>query len=126
MCDTCFLVDIYVCMYLFLRCDVVLWNKQTPIPRSELLSKVPGVSAIFCTLTDKIDEEILNAAGEQLQVVATMSVGTDHLDLKALKNKNIKVGYTPDILTNATAELIVGLLLATSRRLLEANKAVYR
>lgn len=126
MCDICFLVDIYVCIYLFLRCDVVLWNKQTPIPRSELLSKVPGVSGIFCTLTDKIDEEILNAAGEQLQVVATMSVGTDHLDLKALKNKNIKVGYTPDILTNATAELIVGLLLATSRRLLEANKAVYR
>ncbi|KAF7394671.1 hypothetical protein HZH66_007845 [Vespula vulgaris] len=111
---------------LYEQCDVVLWNKQTPIPRSELLSKVPGVSAIFCTLTDKIDEEILNAAGEKLQVVATMSVGTDHLDLKALKNKNIKVGYTPDILTNATAELIVGLLLATSRRLLEANKAVYR
>ncbi|XP_047356335.1 glyoxylate reductase/hydroxypyruvate reductase-like isoform X3 [Vespa velutina] len=75
------------------QCDVILWNKQTPIPRSELLSKVSGVSAIFCTLTDKIDEEILNAAGEQLQVVATMSVG---------------------------------LLLATSRRLLEANKAIYR
>lgn len=107
------------------QCDVVSWNKQTPIPRSELLSKVPGVSAIFCTLTDKIDEEILNAAGKQLQIVATMSVGTDHLDLKALKNRNIKVGYTPNILTNATAELIVGLLLTTSRRLLEANKAVH-
>ncbi|KAI4503969.1 hypothetical protein M0802_001372 [Mischocyttarus mexicanus] len=107
------------------QCDIVMWNKQTPIPRSELLSKVLGVSAIFCTLTDKIDEEVLNTAGEQLKVVATMSVGTDHLDLKALKNRNIKVGYTPNILTNATAELIVGLLLTTSRRLLEANKAVY-
>ncbi|KAK2578673.1 hypothetical protein KPH14_012161 [Odynerus spinipes] len=108
------------------RCDVVLWEKPSPIPRSELLSRVPGVSGIFCTLTDKIDEEILIAAGKDLKVVATMSVGTDHLDLKALKNRNIKVGYTPNVLTNATAELIVGILLATSRRLLEANRAIYR
>lgn len=108
------------------QCDIVLWNKESPIPRSELLSKVSGVSGIFCTLTDKIDEEILIAAGQNLKVVATMSVGTDHLDLEALKSRNIKVGYTPDILTNATAELIVGLLLLTSRRLLEANRAIYR
>lgn len=55
-----------------------------------------------------------------------MSVGVDHLDLKALKNRNIKVGYTPGILTDATAELTIGLLLATSRRLVEANKAIYK
>lgn len=54
-----------------------------------------------------------------------MSVGVDHLDLQALKKRNIKVGYTPGILTDATAELTIALLLATSRRLIEANRAIY-
>lgn len=77
-------------------------------------------------LTDKIDDEILDAAGPQLKVVATMSVGMDHLDLNALKRRRIRVGYTPDVLTEATAELIVALLLATSRKLLQANRAIYK
>lgn len=81
---------------------------------------------MYCVLTDKIDDEILEAAGPQLKVVASMSVGVDHLDLNALKKRGIKIGYTPGILTDATAELIVALLLATSRRLLEANKAIYK
>lgn len=84
------------------------------------------MDAVYCTLTDKIDDEVLDAAGSQLKVVASMSAGLDHLDLNALKRRNIKVGYTPDILTDATAELIVALLLATSRRLVEANKAIYK
>ncbi|XP_076168185.1 glyoxylate reductase/hydroxypyruvate reductase-like isoform X2 [Ptiloglossa arizonensis] len=82
--------------------------------------------AIEYTYKYKIDDEILNAAGPQLKVVSTMSVGVDHLDLKALKSRNISVGYTPGILTNATAELTVALLLATSRRLVEANRAIYK
>lgn len=77
-------------------------------------------------ITDKIDDEVLIAAGPQLKVVASMSVGVDHLDLNALKKRNIRVGYTPDVLTEATAELIVALLLATSRNLLQANKAIYK
>ncbi|XP_032665727.1 glyoxylate reductase/hydroxypyruvate reductase isoform X2 [Odontomachus brunneus] len=108
------------------RCQIVLWEKAEPIPRSELLSRIRGVDAIYCVLTDKIDDEVLEAAGPQLQVVASMSVGIDHLDLKALKRKGIRVGYTPGVLTDATAELIVALLLATSRRLLEANRAIYK
>lgn len=108
------------------RCQIALWEKAEPIPRSELLSRIRGVNAVFCVLTDKIDNEILEAAGPQLQVVASMSVGIDHLDLNALKKRGIKIGYTPGILTDATAELIVALLLATSRRLLEANRAIYK
>ncbi|XP_006622995.1 glyoxylate reductase/hydroxypyruvate reductase isoform X1 [Apis dorsata] len=107
------------------QCDVVLWEKPEPIPKSALLSKIKNIDGIYCLLTDKIDEEVLNAAGPQLKVVASMSVGVDHLDLQALKKRNIKVGYTPGILTDATAELTVALLLATSRRLIEANRAVY-
>lgn len=108
------------------QCDVILWDKSIPIPRSELLSKIKGVAGVYCLLTDKIDDEILDAAGPQLKVVASMSVGIDHLDLNALKKRNIKVGYTPGVLTDATAELAMALLLATSRRLLEANKAIYK
>ncbi|XP_076749834.1 glyoxylate reductase/hydroxypyruvate reductase-like isoform X2 [Xylocopa sonorina] len=108
------------------QCDIILWEKPEPIPRSALLSKIKNVDAVYCLLTDKIDEEVLNAAGSQLKVVASMSVGVDHLDLQALKRRNIKVGYTPGILTNATAELTVALLLATSRRLIEANRAIYK
>lgn len=103
-----------------------MWEKPEPIPRSELLSRIPGVEAVYCVLTDKIDDEVLDAAGPQLKVVASMSVGVDHLDLNALKKRDIRVGYTPGVLTDATAELIVALLLATSRRLLEANRAIYK
>lgn len=73
-------------------------------------------------LTDKIDDEILDKAGPNLKIVATMSVGYDHLDVNEIKKRGIKMAYTPDILTDATAELAVALLLATSRRLLEANE----
>ncbi|XP_012275944.1 glyoxylate reductase/hydroxypyruvate reductase isoform X2 [Orussus abietinus] len=108
------------------RCELIVWDSPLAIPRSELLSKVVGVNGIFCTLTDKIDEEVLKAAGPELKVVATMSVGVDHLDLKALKARNIPIGYTPGVLTNATAELTMALLLATMRRLIEANRAIYK
>ncbi|RLU24637.1 hypothetical protein DMN91_002726 [Ooceraea biroi] len=108
------------------RYQITLWDKQEPIPRSELLSRIRGADALFCVLTDKIDDEILEAAGPQLKVVASMSVGVDHLDLNALRKRGVKVGYTPEVLTEATAELIVGLLLTTSRNLLQANRAIYK
>ncbi|XP_020282792.1 glyoxylate reductase/hydroxypyruvate reductase-like isoform X1 [Pseudomyrmex gracilis] len=106
------------------RYDIILWEKQEPIPRSELLSRICGADALYCMLTDRIDNEVLEAAGPQLKVVASMSVGVDHLDLNALKKRGIRIGYTPDVLTEATAELLVGLLLTTSRNLLQANKAI--
>lgn len=73
-------------------------------------------------LTDRIDSKVLDTAGDNLKIVATMSVGYDHLDVSEIKKRGIKISYTPDVLTDATAELAVALLLATSRRLLEASK----
>lgn len=106
------------------KCNLIVWDNTEPIPRSELLLKIVGVDGVFCLLTDKIDDEILAAAGPQLKVIATMSVGVDHLDLKSLKTRNIHVGYTPDVLTDATAELTVALLLATSRNIIHAECAL--
>ncbi|XP_024867113.1 glyoxylate reductase/hydroxypyruvate reductase [Temnothorax curvispinosus] len=107
------------------RYHLIIWEKPEPIPRYELLSKIRGVDAVFCVLTDEIDNEVLNYAGPQLKVVATMSVGVDHLDISNLRNRNIKIGYTPNVLTESTAELIIALLLATSRNVIHANLAVH-
>lgn len=76
-------------------------------------------------LTDKIDKEVLDRAGSNLKVIATMSVGFDHIDVPEVQKRGIKIGYTPDILTDATAELTIALLLATSRRLIEAREELY-
>ena len=62
---------------------------------------------------------LFSLLGSQLKVVGTMSVGYDHIDLKTCKERGIPVGYTPDVLTDATAELTVALLLSVSRRLME-------
>lgn len=63
----------------------------------------------------------MEKAGPNLKVISTMSVGVDHIDLEEAKKRNVRVGYTPYILSDATAELTVALLLATSRRLFEAS-----
>ncbi|XP_031550182.1 glyoxylate reductase/hydroxypyruvate reductase-like isoform X2 [Actinia tenebrosa] len=96
------------------------WEKDDPIPRDELLKRVKEVDAIFCLLTEKIDAELLDAAGPQLKVVATMSVGYDHVNTKELAKRNLHLGFTPGVLTDATATLNVALLLAVSRRIVEA------
>ncbi|XP_048451038.1 glyoxylate reductase/hydroxypyruvate reductase-like isoform X1 [Rhincodon typus] len=101
-------------------CDIKHWDSDDTVPRADLLKGVAGIDGLYCLLTEKIDKELLDAAGPNLKVISTMSVGFDHLSLEEIKRRGIKVGYTPDVLTNASAELTVALLLATSRRLMEA------
>lgn len=108
------------------RYHLIIWDEPKPIPRAELFAKIRGVDAVFCVLTDKIDNDVLEYAGPQLKVVASMSVGIDHLDINSLQERNIRIGYTPNILTESTAELIIALLLATSRNVTHANFAVYK
>jgi lactate dehydrogenase-like 2-hydroxyacid dehydrogenase len=83
-----------------------------------------GVAGIYCLLTDKIDAEVLEACGDGLKVVSTMSVGYNHIDVEWCKAHGVAVGYTPDVLTETTADLAVGVLLATARRIPEAARAV--
>ncbi|XP_049285923.1 glyoxylate reductase/hydroxypyruvate reductase isoform X1 [Anopheles funestus] len=107
------------------ECDISLWDEAYPVPRDEFLKNVAGKDAIYCSLNDRIDKELLDQAGPNLKVISTISVGYDHIDVKECKQRGIRVGYTPDVLTDATAELTVALLLATARRLFEANKQVH-
>lgn len=105
-------------------CEVSQWDSDEPVPRAELLKGVQGAHGLLCLLSDKIDAEVLDAAGPNLKVISTLSVGYDHLALDEIKKRGIRVGYTPDVLTDATAELTVALLLATARRLPEGVEEV--
>nr|XP_037269675.1 glyoxylate reductase/hydroxypyruvate reductase-like isoform X3 [Rhipicephalus microplus] len=106
------------------RCDVEVWNEDQPIPRPVLLRKIAGKDALFCLVTEKVDSELLDAAGPNLKVVGTMSVGYDHINVAECTKRRIALGNTPHVLTDATAELGIGLLLATARRMFEAHQAI--
>ena len=81
-----------------------------------------GVNAILCFLNDKIDQQIMDAAGPSLKVISTFSTGYEHIDVSEAERRGIKVGYTGEILTETTADLAIGLMLCLGRRLVEADK----
>jgi len=97
---------------------VAVWEGDGPMPRDELLEQVSEATALYCMLTDRIDRELLSAAG-RLRVVSNMAVGLDNIDLVACTERGIRVGHTPGVLTEATADLAFGLLLAAARRIAE-------
>src|SRR5690606_26993079 len=100
-------------------CDADIWLDDMPPPYETLLERVRGVDGILCTLTDQIDSHLMDTAGTQLKVISQMAVGYDNIDVQAAQKRGIKVGNTPGVLTDATADLAFALLLAAARRLLE-------
>ena len=82
-----------------------------------LESQLRDAQGLIALLSDKIDERILNLA-PNLKVVCNMAAGTDNIDLKTCTGKKIPVGFTPGVLTNATADLAIGLMLAVNRQLM--------
>jgi lactate dehydrogenase-like 2-hydroxyacid dehydrogenase len=88
------------------------------------LQKVKGIHGLYCLLTERIDGDLLDAAGPQLKVVSQMAVGVDNIDLQACTGRRIPVGNTPGILVQATADLTLALLLGTARQLVRAAEAV--
>ncbi|MEA2411386.1 MAG: glyoxylate reductase [Thermoleophilaceae bacterium] len=103
--------------------DVEVWPEPDPPPRAELLARAPEVDALLTLLTDRIDDELLDAA-PALKAIANYAVGTDNIDLDAATRRGIPVGNTPDVLTETTADLAFALMLATARRIVEADAAV--
>lgn len=103
----------------------VLMNKsERPMSRSQLKKKVINTDAILCFLNDSIDKEIFDIAGPGLKIVSTFSTGFEHIDIDEASKRGIKVGYTGNILTETTADLAFGLLLAVGRRIVESDKFV--
>lgn len=105
--------------------DLDVWDSEDPMPREELIARLSaGADALYCMLTDKIDAEVFNAAGERLKMVSTMSVGYNHVATAECKGRGIVLGNTPDVLTETTADTAVGLVLAACRRFKEATASV--
>jgi glyoxylate reductase len=99
-------------------------DSELPPERAELLERARGASGLVTMLTDRVDAELLDAAGPQLRVVANYAVGVDNVDLEAARERGVVVTNTPDVLTDATAELTIALLLALSRRVVEGDRLV--
>ncbi|SHE73771.1 Lactate dehydrogenase [Streptoalloteichus hindustanus] len=101
---------------------VVHPDPDRPPTRAELLAGVSGAAGVIALLTERVDEELLVAAGDQLRVVANVAVGFDNVDVAAAGRRGVVVTNTPDVLDEATADLAFGLLLAVSRRVVEADR----
>lgn len=91
-------------------------SSDGPSRRQWLLNHVAGASGLVVFLGDKVDEELLNAAGPSLRCVSTMSVGYDHCDTDALRKRRIRLGTTPNVLNAAVADLALMLTLMTMRQ----------
>jgi glyoxylate reductase len=94
------------------------------IPRADLLELVDGADAILTLLHDRVDEELLEAAGPQLRCVANLAVGYDNVDIEAAARRGIVVTNTPGVLDDATADLTLALMLAATRRVAEGDRLV--
>lgn len=101
--------------------EIKMWEKEDePVPRDILLAEIRQTDGLLCVLSDNINQELLNE-GSHLKVVANLAVGYDNIDLDAAKQYGIAVTNTPDVLTETTADLAFALLMATARRIVEAN-----
>jgi glyoxylate reductase len=107
--------------------EVDLWNRDCPMDRQDLLERVVGVDALLSLLTDKIDAELMDKAGPSLKIISNYAVGFDNIDLDEAKKRGIVVTNTPSKEVNeAVAEHTWALILALSRRIVEADEATRR
>jgi glyoxylate reductase len=103
--------------------DVDVWPEPAPPPPATLRERAASADGLLTMLTDRVDADLLDAC-PRLRAVANLAVGTDNIDLDAAKARGIPVGNTPDVLTDATADLAMALLLALARRLPEGQARV--
>jgi glyoxylate reductase len=105
-------------------CEVDLWPEELPPSRDELLRHTAGVDGVLTLLTDRVDAELLDAAGPQLRVVSNYAVGFDNIDVAECSRRGIPAGNTPGVLTDTTADLAFALLMAAARRVDEGSRYV--
>lgn len=97
-------------------------DSDAPLPRPDLLRRAAGAAAIIAMLSERIDDELLAAAGPSLRIVANYAVGYDNIDLDACRRRGVRATNTPGVLTNATADIAWALILATARRVVEGDR----
>jgi glyoxylate reductase len=97
---------------------------DTPLSKPELIAAVQRADVLVPTVTDRIDAEVLDAAGPALKLIASFGTGVDHVDLAASQRRGIIVTNTPGVLTEDTADMTMALILAVSRRLAEGERLI--
>ena len=102
--------------------NIEIHSGKIPMPRSAIIKKIKNKEGLICFPYDIIDKEIIDAAN--LRAISTYSVGYDHIDIEYAKEKKIRVGYTPDVLTDATAELAFSLMSDLMRRVTEGDRII--
>ncbi len=102
--------------------DAEFWEGSDRPPRAEVLKRVAGKDALIPLLTEKIDGELLAAAGPQLRIVANVAVGYDNIDVPACTERRVAVSNTPGVLDETTADFAWTLLMAVARRLIEGDR----
>jgi glyoxylate reductase len=105
------------------RHDVEMWDGDLPLAPEQLRARVADAEGLLTTLTERVDRDLLDAA-PRVRAIANYAVGFDNIDVEAADARDIQVGVTPDVLTNATADLAWALMLAAARRLVEGHEAV--
>jgi glyoxylate reductase len=103
--------------------EVEVWPGEMPPAAEELRARVADVDGLLSLLTERIDSELL-AAAPKLRAIANYAIGFDNVDVEAVEARDIPVGVTPDVLTDATADFAWTLMLAAARRLVEADRDV--
>jgi glyoxylate reductase len=107
-------------------CELKIWpHEDIPVTREFLEREITDVNGLYCLLTDTIDEELLSRA-TKLKAISTMAVGYNHIDVSAATVRGIPISNTPNVLTETTADLAFALMLATSRRIIEASELLRR
>ena len=103
--------------------QIKIHTGKIPIPQNTLKSEIKEMDGLICFPYDKIDKEIIQSA-KKLKVISTYSVGYDHIDIQFAKENKIRVGYTPEVLTDATADMAFALLLDSLRRISEGDRII--
>nr|WP_297442006.1 D-glycerate dehydrogenase [Nitrosopumilus sp.] len=103
--------------------QIEIHSGKIPIPQTKLRSRIKEIEGLICFPYDKIDKEMIKHA-RNLKVISTYSVGFDHIDTEYAKEKKIRVGYTPEVLTDATADLAFSLMLDIARRVSEGDRII--
>ena len=103
--------------------EVEIHAGKIPMPKTELIKKIKNVDGLICFPYDTIDDEVIESS-KKLKVISTFSVGYDHIAIELAKKRKIRVGYTPEVLTDATADLAFSLLLDLMRRISEGDRII--
>lgn len=105
------------------RCDVTVCDSLPPT-RKEILEKSKGMDGILWATHEPLNTEALNAAGPQLKAISLFSVGYDYVDVEEIKKREIKIGYTPSVLSEAAADIAIGLMISAGRRFHEGRQHI--